>query len=342
MPEVGEAMSAVTFSPSPDELEAQIYAKYPGAPDLVVRPRSNETIEKELRPTGYLRIDENGDQLWRVTARLGALDEIDYGYFVAEIENKVEGAIADMREVEGADPEMFGDKSIGKIKYTGLVPLVYTAQHTLLNDLIWGFVGDWFLVTVVMVLVIRNLSSGILLMLPAVFPAAIVFGVMGWSNLLIDTGTVMTPAVALGVTVDDVVHFMLKFRDGMRMGKNRRNAILFAYEHCAQAMYQSWGVIALGLSVFAFSPFMPTKSFGWMMLTLLTASLAGNLIMLPALLAGPLGGLFAWGIHRSDEKTARKKSLTETPSAPHDSIDPPAFAHPATRHSRLSDSSVPR
>jgi predicted RND superfamily exporter protein len=267
---------------------------------------------------------------------LGALDEIDYGQFVAQIEKTVNAAINEMKTVDGADPSAF--VSLKGVTYTGLVPLVYKAQHTLLDNLIWGFVGDWFLITIVMMLVVRSVSAGLLLMLPAVFPAAIVFGLMGWSGLLIDTGTVMTPAVALGVTVDDVVHFMLKFRDGLRAGKRRRHAIMFAYEHCAKAMYQSWGVISLGLSVFALSPFMPTKSFGWMMLTLLSASLLGNLLMLPALLAGPLGTVFAWGIRRQDEKQARKKRGREQQQAIPSSVEQPAHLHAATRHSRLSDS----
>ena len=54
-------------------------------------------------------------------------------------------------------------------------------------------------------------------------------------------------------------------------------------------MYQSWGVIGLGLSAFALSSFVPTFRFGAIMIALLTAGLAGNLIFLPALLAGPLG-----------------------------------------------------
>jgi uncharacterized protein len=90
--------------------------------------------------------------------------------------------------------------------------------------------------------------------------------------------------------------------------------------------------------VFAFSPFMPTKSFGWMMLTLLTASLVGNLVMLPALLAGPLGTLFVWGIHKQDERKARKKKSREVRSTPPAPVEQPAHLHAATRHSRLSDS----
>ena len=335
LPEVGEAMSALSFSPTPAALAQRIQEENPNAPPLIVQTVSNNILKDELAPTGYIKDDENGNQLWRVTARLGALDEIDYGQFVGEIRTTVNTAIGEMQE--GSDPGAF--KGLAEnIKYTGLVPLVYKAQHTLLDNLIWGFVGDWFLITIVMMLVVRSFSAGMLLMFPAVFPAAIVFGLMGWSGLLIDTGTVMTPAVALGVTVDDVVHFMLKFREGLRMGKRRRHAIMFAYEHCAQAMYQSWGVISLGLSVFAISPFMPTKSFGWMMLTLLTASLVGNLVMLPALLAGPLGTLFVWGINKQDERKARKKKLSEVQSAPHAPVEQPAHLHAATRHSRLSDS----
>jgi hypothetical protein len=52
---------------------------------------------------------------------------------------------------------------------------------------------------------------------------------------------------------------------------------------------QSWGVIGLGLSVFALSEFVPTFRFGALTIALLTASLACNLVFLPAMLAGPLG-----------------------------------------------------
>jgi hypothetical protein len=58
-------------------------------------------------------------------------------------------------------------------------------------------------------------------------------------------------------------------------------------------MVQSWGVIGLGLSAFALSSFIPTFRFGALMIGLLTVGLAGNLLFLPALLAGPLGRVIA-------------------------------------------------
>lgn len=71
-------------------------------------------------------------------------------------------------------------------------------------------------------------------------------------------------------------------------------------------MYQSWGVIGIGLSVFALSPFGPTQRFGFMMLSMLTIALVGNLVLLPALLSGPLGRVFAWSVQRQERAGGRR------------------------------------
>ena len=60
------------------------------------------------------------------------------------------------------------------------------------------------------------------------------------------------------------------------------------------AMTQTTLIGGLGLCVFGLSPFTPTQRFGILMLFLLVAALIGDLIFLPALLAGPLGKLFTF------------------------------------------------
>jgi hypothetical protein len=120
----------------------------------------------------------------------------------------------------------------------------------------------------------------------------------------------MAPSVALGVTVDDVVHFMLWFRRGIADGLDRKQATMLAYKGCARAMYQSWGVIGIGLSVFSLSPFGPTQRFGYMMLAMLTIALVGNLVLMPALLSGPLGAVFSWSVLRIERNKARRNGRT--------------------------------
>jgi uncharacterized membrane protein YdfJ with MMPL/SSD domain len=139
---------------------------------------------------------------------------------------------------------------------------------------------------------------------------------LGTGNLLIDIGTVMAPSVALGVTVDDVVHFMLWFRRGISEGLDRRQAVMLAYKGCARAMYQSWGVIGIGLSVFSLSPFGPTQRFGHMMLSMLTVALVGNLVLMPALLAGPLGAVFGWSVQRNERRKALREGRRKVKADP--------------------------
>jgi predicted RND superfamily exporter protein len=294
IPDVGGVLSAVSFVPHLPRAEE--YKTKPGVFSTIariavkdryklVREKYTKYLEEHRDDfvKGDYLADEDGKDLWRISARVGALKDLDFGDLLKTIENHVDPVVKD----DLAD----GGKGI-EVVYTGLVPLVNKAQRSLLQGLIWGFISDFILITIVMMVAVRDWSAGLILALPSIFPAAVVFGVMGWAGIVVDIGTVMAPSVALGVTVDDVVHFMIQYRGGLKLGLDRRGAVMLAYKGCATAMYQSWGVIGLGLSVFALSQFTPTQRFGYMMVTLLTSALIGNLLLLPALLASPLGGLF--------------------------------------------------
>ena len=129
-------------------------------------------------------------------------------------------------------------------------------------------------------------------MLPNIFPIIVVFGTMAWIGVLCDVGTMMTASVALGIAVDDTVHFLTWFRHGMESGMTYKEAIIKAYERCGSAITQTTLISGLGLSVFMFSTFTPTMRFGVMMLTLLFSATFGDLIFMPALLAWSKGRFF--------------------------------------------------
>ena len=143
-----------------------------------------------------------------------------------------------------------------------------------------------------MVLLLASLPAGLLSMLPNVFPAVLIFGGMGWSGQLLDIGSMMTASVALGIAVDDTIHYLSWFRRGVRQGLSRREAVKLAYRRCAGAMLQTSVICGLALLVFGFSSFVPTHNFAWLMCLLLFTALAGDLLFLPALLSGPLGKWF--------------------------------------------------
>ena len=102
----------------------------------------------------------------------------------------------------------------------------------------------------------------------------------------------MTASVAMGVAVDDTIHFLSWFRAHLDEGMSRVEAVIQSYRRVGPAMTQTTIVGGLGLFVFALSTFTPTPRFGTLMLVMLAADLAGDLILLPALLAGPAGRFF--------------------------------------------------
>ena len=312
--EVGSSLSTVTFGRSLDMASGG-----EGLRAKLARSTLNKSLMRhrnDFLAGDYLReatvTDADGtrhsQELWRISARVSAIQEVDYALFKADLQKKIDPVLARL-DSEGVDGVT--------VNYTGLVPLVYKAQHSLLENLKIGFVFDFAIIVAVMIVLCRAFSAGLVLLLPAAFPAILVFGGLGWANALskwlqtgnvfIDIGSVMAPSVALGVTVDDVVHFKLWFRRGIADGLDRRQATMLAYKGCARAMYQSWGVIGIGLSVFSLSPFGPTQRFGHMMLAMLTIALVGNLVLMPALLSGPLGAVFAWSVQRIERKKAAKE-----------------------------------
>jgi hypothetical protein len=119
-----------------------------------------------------------------------------------------------------------------------------------------------------------------------------VFGGMGWLGIDVDVGAMMTASIALGVAVDDTIHYLNWFREELDRVGDRKKAILAAYRHCATPTVQAAVISGLGLSVFALSTFTPTQRFGVLMLTILWAGAVAELIYFPALLAGPLGMFF--------------------------------------------------
>ena len=277
---VGGCLSAATFTPQISETGASLRGFLVNRQLRQARPL--------LAEAGYL-VENKQEELWRISVRVSAGEDLDYGLFQEEVRRRVEPLLAEARKK--------GHPRVSAI-YTGAVPIIFKARRSLLDGLILGFGTDVALVVVAVIVLLRHWSSGLLLLLTSVFPMALIFGSMGWLGIVVDIGSVMTPCVALGVTIDDVIHFVLWFRRGIARGLSVPSSVELAYAGCGRAMVQSWGVIGLGLAAFALSSFIPTFRFGALMIGLLTVGLAGNLLFLPSLLAGPLGQIIAASVRR--------------------------------------------
>lgn len=215
-------------------------------------------------------------------------------------------SVVDARDHVYRLEDIHAERSNGglQVVYTGVVPVVYKAQRALLNSLISSITLSFGTVALTMMVLLRNwagplrfgtllnIRAGLTSMLPNMYPVVIVFGAMGHLQILVDIGTMMCASVALGIAVDDTIHFLSWFGRNVKQGMSRAEAIVDTYRHVGTAMVQTTLIGGLGLSVFAVSTFAPTQRFGIMMVAVLGAALFGDLVLLPALLASRAGRYF--------------------------------------------------
>ncbi|MFM8890289.1 MAG: efflux RND transporter permease subunit [Planctomycetia bacterium] len=291
---VGGVVSAASFMPE----STRSSGSFAAARKAVIARR----LETSLAGLSDMRIvrDADGEQLWRVTARTSALAGIDYGDFLELVRSRVDPIVT----THGG-----GTRGV-RADYTGVMPLVNAIQKTLLHDLFTSFLSACAVITAVMMVVERGFLPGVVAMIPNVFPMILLFGLLGWTGAALDIGSVMTASIALGMAVDGTFHFLTFFRRGLANPAtagdggsvpSRAVAVHAAFRHSAAALVQSAVVCGLGILAFAGSSFAPTRRFAWMLSLLIAAALVGDLVVLPALLAGWTGRWF--GRRRSGHRT---------------------------------------
>ncbi|MBN2291118.1 MAG: MMPL family transporter [Pirellulales bacterium] len=219
-------------------------------------------------------------ELWRITARIEGFGGQRYEEMLADLKNVVDPIIHDFRQ--SSDPNV-------SIVYTGTLPLLAESHPSLIRDLMLSFSVSLLLIAVVLVFGLRSMRLGLMSILPNVFPIMLVFGAFGWMGRTIDVGSMMTASVGLGIAVDGTVHYLTWFARGMKSGLSRQASILNAYQHSAPAMLRTTAICGAGLAVYGLSSFLPAARFGWIICVLLLAALFGDLILLPATLAGRFG-----------------------------------------------------
>jgi len=84
------------------------------------------------------------------------------------------------------------------------------------------------MVVVIMIIVsllFVNTKAGIFAVIPNLFPIIVLFGFMGFSGIPLDTGTAMTAAIAIGICVDDTMHFMVRYHQISQTEKNEQRVL---------------------------------------------------------------------------------------------------------------------
>jgi hypothetical protein len=156
------------------------------------------------------------------------------------------------------------------------------------GDIVSGQIESLALtVTVIFVLMSAMFLSvrvGIIAMIPNLFPILVFFGLMGVSGAVLNFGTNIIAAIALGLCVDDTIHIMTRLSAVIRTTSDQAKALLESLSTVGKpALYYSV-LLCLGFLTLGFSTFVPIQEFGLLTAFTIIVGVAGELVLLPALL----------------------------------------------------------
>ncbi len=118
-----------------------------------------------------------------------------------------------------------------------------------------------------------------------IIPISLVFGIMGWLEIPLDIMTITIAAIALGIAVDDTIHFIHRFDfEYKKSHKDYSLAVEKSLNSVGYPMYHTTIIVVIGFSIFMLSNLVPTIYFGILTAIVMITVLAANLILLPRLL----------------------------------------------------------
>ena len=176
----------------------------------------------------------------------------------------------------------FPDAKLARI--TGSAFLNYRNNMYFTSGLMTSLSIGMGVIGLIMMLLFRSWKLGLLAMVPNVIPVVMNYGFLGLTNMNLNSATSITGCIAIGMAVDDTIHVLMAFREGLRQGLGREAAIEHAYQLVGRPMWVTSMTVAGGFSVLLFSSFTPVAELGLLVSLTMIAALACDALLLPVLL----------------------------------------------------------
>ncbi len=237
-------------------------------------PTDQALIEQELlllengSPDFVSHLTDTNFQLCRIIVQTPWIDAVAYPSF--------------LKGLEGLFNNIF--KNNGEITLTGIIPLLSRTIYATITSMIKSYLFAILVISGAIILFLGHFKLGLLSMFPNILPIIMTLGYMGWTGIPLDLYTLLIGSIALGLVVDDTIHFMFNFRRYHDKTSKVADAVKMTLESSGLAMLVTSIVLACGSFVFMASEMRNLYYFGMLTgMTIITALLA-DYFLIPALL----------------------------------------------------------
>ena len=243
------------------------------------------SFKNRIEAVGLLHRDESiSQETWRVSCRYSVLSKLD----LAEQTKTLKRIVEELYISTGKT--VFSGESL-TTTVTGEFVLFDYIDSQFFKELLLTYLTAFVVISLMVFVVLRSFKASLIALLPNLFPALMVLGVVGFLGFSLDVASLTTASVALGIAVDDTLHFLLWHRKTLKRDRKQsseiqsKEAVDSALHYCGTAIVQTSVILGLSIVLYAFCGFLPTVRFGVLLSAMMLAALVGDLLLLPALLA---------------------------------------------------------
>ena len=208
--------------------------------------------------------------------------------------------------VKETDPDLRRDELVSEVRryvveemgiasenvhVTGVLVLYNNMLQSLFSSQILTIGAVFFGILFMFVVLFRSLSLSLIALVPNMLAALVVLGGMGLMGIPLDMMTITIAAIAVGIGVDDAIHYIYRFREEFAVDRNYIATMHRAHASIGRAMYYTSVTVIVGFSILALSKFIPSIYFGLLAGLAMFAAIISSLTLLPQLmiLLKPLG-----------------------------------------------------
>ena len=214
-------------------------------------------------------INENG-QIARITTMIGEIDT-----------ERMEGIEASL--IKGI--ELYFPSERFDVTLTGKTLGYLKGTKFLIKNLLISLFLAILLISLMITYLFRSYKMVIISLVPNILPLLFTAGVMGFFNIPIKPSTILVFSIAFGISVDDTIHFLVKYRQELIANNWKiRKSIFASLRETGISMFYTSIVLFFGFSVFMTSSYGGTIALGGLVSTTLLFAMLANLVLLPSLL----------------------------------------------------------
>ena len=171
-----------------------------------------------------------------------------------------------------------------RVHLSGMVVLYNNLLQSLFYSQIQTLGFVFLVIMLTFAMVFRSFKVAFIAIIPNILPAILVLGALGALGIPLDIMTITIAAIAVGISVDDTIHYIYRYQNEWEKDGDYRSAMFRSHNSIGRAMYYTTMTITTGFIVMVLSNFIPTVYFGLFTAFAMISALLANVTLLAALM----------------------------------------------------------